>query len=69
MKENREKKRAFGGREEADGRVREGCLALARSALMELSLKWQILMTDVTGICYWSGRWLGLEWQVKEVAS
>lgn len=56
MKGNREKKRAFVGREEADGRVREGCLTLARSALTELSLKWQILMTEVTGICYWSGR-------------
>lgn len=39
MKKNREKKRACGGREEADGRVREGRLALARSALIELSLK------------------------------
>ena len=56
MKENRKKKRAFVGREEADGRVREGCLTLARSVLTELSLKWQILMTEVTGICYWSGR-------------
>ena len=56
MKENREKKRAFGGREEADGRVREGCLTLARSVLTELPLKWQILMTKVMGICYWSGR-------------
>ena len=56
MKENREKKRAFVGREEADGRVREGCLALARSVLIELPLKWQILMTDVAGICYWCGR-------------
>ena len=30
MKENREKKRAFGGREEAVWRWQEGCLALAR---------------------------------------
>ena len=56
MKENREKKRAFGGREEAVWRWQEGCLALARSALAELSLKWQILVTEVMGICYWSGR-------------
>jgi hypothetical protein len=69
MKENREKKRAFSRRKEADGFVREGSLAPVKGILKKLPLEWQVLTTYVAGICHWSGRYLGLEWQVKEVTS
>ena len=49
--------------------MREGTLALMRGTFTKLPLKSQVLATPVEDICDWSGRYLGLEWQVEEVTS